>query len=94
MHTTVQKSFCFAVLIDSGSRYEVAHPSGVSHFLEKLAFGVSRIYYSCRNAEAVDWYDGGCQLVYVLITQTFTHTFLPSSKIQWRTNNADTDGTE
>ena len=28
------------VVIDSGSRYEVAYPSGVSHFLEKLAFGV------------------------------------------------------
>ncbi|KAK7095091.1 mitochondrial-processing peptidase subunit alpha-like [Littorina saxatilis] len=32
--------FCtVGVLIDSGSRYEVAHPSGISHFLEKLAFG-------------------------------------------------------
>ena len=32
---------CFvAVLIDSGSRYEVAHISGITHFLEKLAFGV------------------------------------------------------
>jgi processing peptidase subunit alpha len=32
--------FSFIVVIDSGSRYEVAYPSGVSHFLEKLAFGV------------------------------------------------------
>jgi len=32
---------CFAVLIDSGSRFEVLYPSGVSHFLEKLAFQVS-----------------------------------------------------
>jgi len=31
----------FLVLIDSGSRYEVHHPSGISHFLEKLAFAVS-----------------------------------------------------
>lgn len=31
--------FCtLGVVIDSGSRYEVAYPSGVSHFLEKLAF--------------------------------------------------------
>lgn len=31
--------FCtIGVVIDSGSRYEVAYPSGVSHFLEKLAF--------------------------------------------------------
>jgi len=31
----------YAVLIDSGSRYEVLYPSGISHFLEKLAFKVS-----------------------------------------------------
>lgn len=30
-----------SVVIDSGPRYEVAYPSGVSHFLEKLAFQVS-----------------------------------------------------
>merc|ERR1712038_13500 len=31
--------FCtVGVLIDSGSRYEVNYPSGISHFLEKLAF--------------------------------------------------------
>lgn len=31
--------FCtVGVVIDSGSRYEVAYPSGISHFLEKLAF--------------------------------------------------------
>lgn len=34
--------FCtVGVVIDSGPRYEVAYPSGVSHFLEKLAFNVS-----------------------------------------------------
>lgn len=34
--------FCtVGVVIDSGPRYEVGHPSGVSHFLEKLAFHVS-----------------------------------------------------
>ena len=34
--------FCIlAVVIDSGSRYEVNFPSGISHFLEKLAFSVS-----------------------------------------------------
>lgn len=33
----------FLVIIDSGSRYEVAYPSGVSHFLEKLAFNVRSI---------------------------------------------------
>ena len=29
------------VCVDSGSRYEVAYPSGISHFLEKLAFGAT-----------------------------------------------------
>lgn len=33
--------FFFSVLIDSGSRYEVAYPSGISHFIEKLGFCVS-----------------------------------------------------
>lgn len=34
--------FCtVGVVIDSGPRYEVAYPSGISHFLEKLAFHVS-----------------------------------------------------
>lgn len=32
--------FCFPVAIDSGSRFEVAFPSGISHFLEKLAYRV------------------------------------------------------
>ena len=33
------------VVIDSGSRYEVAYPSGISHFLEKIAFGVSPVFF-------------------------------------------------
>lgn len=37
--------FCtVGVVIDSGSRYEVAHPSGISHFLEKLAFNSTAEY--------------------------------------------------
>ena len=45
MLTSLRFSFClisyfFTVVIDSGSRYEVAYPSGISHFLEKLAFNV------------------------------------------------------
>jgi len=39
--------FCtVGVCIDSGARYEVAYPSGVSHFLEKLAFGVTSKFES------------------------------------------------
>ncbi|KAK2585518.1 hypothetical protein KPH14_010164 [Odynerus spinipes] len=35
--------FCtIGVLIDSGPRYEVAYPSGISHFLEKLAFSSTK----------------------------------------------------
>lgn len=34
-----------SVVIDSGSRYEVSYPSGISHFLEKLAFNVNMIYH-------------------------------------------------
>ncbi|XP_050465436.1 mitochondrial-processing peptidase subunit alpha [Cataglyphis hispanica] len=39
--------FCtIGVLIDSGPRYEAAYPSGISHFLEKLAFGTTNTYDS------------------------------------------------
>ncbi|XP_008555589.1 mitochondrial-processing peptidase subunit alpha [Microplitis demolitor] len=39
--------FCtVGVLIDSGPRFEVAYPSGISHFLEKLAFNSTKNYKS------------------------------------------------
>lgn len=38
-----------SVVIDSGPRYEVAYPSGVSHFLEKLAFNVSPLLIHCLS---------------------------------------------
>ena len=41
--TYLTMSDCFTVLIDSGSRYESAYPSGITHYLEKLAFTVSMI---------------------------------------------------
>lgn len=31
----------FSVLVNSGSRHEAKYPSGIAHFLEKLAFSVS-----------------------------------------------------
>lgn len=41
--------FCtVGVIIDSGSRHEVAYPSGISHFLEKLAFN-STIRYPNKD---------------------------------------------
>ncbi|XP_063973195.1 mitochondrial-processing peptidase subunit alpha [Diachasmimorpha longicaudata] len=39
--------FCtVGVLIDSGPRFEVAYPSGIAHFLEKLAFNSTKNYES------------------------------------------------
>ncbi|XP_078044447.1 mitochondrial-processing peptidase subunit alpha [Augochlora pura] len=39
--------FCtIGVLLDSGPRYEIAYPSGISHFLEKLAFGSTKVHES------------------------------------------------
>lgn len=41
--------FCtIGVVIDSGSRYEVAYPTGISHFLEKLAFN-STIHFKDKD---------------------------------------------
>ncbi|KAI1280481.1 Mitochondrial-processing peptidase subunit alpha [Halotydeus destructor] len=43
--------FCtVGVVIDSGSRYEVSLPSGISHFLEKLAFNSTENY---KDKEAI-----------------------------------------
>lgn len=33
--------YIYIVLIDAGSRYEIDHPSGLSHVIEKMAFKVS-----------------------------------------------------
>lgn len=32
----------FLVLVNSGSRHEAKYPSGIAHFIEKLAFSVSK----------------------------------------------------
>lgn len=41
IYVLTQYGVIFSVAIDSGSRYEVSYPAGISHFLEKLAFAVS-----------------------------------------------------
>lgn len=42
--------FCtVGVIINSGPRYEVAYPSGISHFLEKLAFNSTQAYADRDN---------------------------------------------
>ena len=39
--------FCtVGVCIDSGSRYEVAYPSGISHFLEKISYCSTEMFAS------------------------------------------------
>ncbi|CAL1293081.1 unnamed protein product [Larinioides sclopetarius] len=43
------QSCTVGVVIDSGSRYEVSYPSGISHFLEKLAFN-STVQFADKNA--------------------------------------------
>ncbi|ESO83893.1 hypothetical protein LOTGIDRAFT_222316 [Lottia gigantea] len=52
--------FCtVGVAIDSGSRYEVSYPSGVTHFLQKLAFGATTKYDSSDAiAEKLDKHGG------------------------------------
>ena len=39
------------VLVDAGSRYELDYISGVSHFLQRLAFQVSYINYTCGGPD-------------------------------------------
>lgn len=36
-------ALCLAVLVDAGSRYEVHYTSGLSHFLQRLAFQVGKV---------------------------------------------------
>lgn len=54
--------FCtIGVAIDSGSRYEVVVPSGISHFIEKLAFSSTRKFAS-KDAilQQLEKYGGIC----------------------------------
>jgi len=55
--------FCtVGVAIDSGSRYEVALPSGVTHFVDKIAFGQTPKYPQGRNSihEELEKFGGIC----------------------------------
>nr|XP_042898571.1 mitochondrial-processing peptidase subunit alpha isoform X2 [Parasteatoda tepidariorum] len=55
------QSCTVGAVIDSGSRYEVKYPSGISHFLEKLAFN-STIQFSDKSAilEELEKHGGIC----------------------------------
>ncbi|KAL5012459.1 hypothetical protein ScPMuIL_011010 [Solemya velum] len=71
--------FCtVGVVIDSGSRYEVACPSGISHFLEKLAFS-STTQFENRDAilQELEKHGGICDcqgsrdtLIYAISAET------------------------
>ena len=56
-HKYLQRScfvgFLLVALINAGSRYEVDFPSGVSHFISKLAFQVV-----CRSARFLMFLSG------------------------------------
>lgn len=55
--------FCtVGVAIDCGSRYEVAYPSGISHFIDKLAFGPTPNFPQGRDniQEQLEKYGGIC----------------------------------
>jgi len=72
--------FCtVGVCIDSGSRYEVAHPSGISHFLEKLAFGATEKYSSRDEIlKSLEKYGGICDC------QSTRDTFLYAASVDRR----------
>ncbi|XP_022106049.1 mitochondrial-processing peptidase subunit alpha-like [Acanthaster planci] len=54
--------FCtVGVLIDSGSRYEATYTKGISHFLEKLAFGSTELYKNRDHIlQELEKYGGIC----------------------------------
>ena len=67
--------FCtVGVAIDCGSRYEVAYPSGISHFIDKLAFGPTPNFPQGRDniQEQLEKYGGicDCQVVVVVVTDS------------------------
>merc|ERR1712179_267040 len=72
--------FCtVGVCIDSGSRYEVAHPSGVSHFLEKLAFGATEKFNSRDEIlKSLEKFGGICDC------QSTRDTFLYAASVDRR----------
>ncbi|XP_038046621.1 mitochondrial-processing peptidase subunit alpha-like [Patiria miniata] len=54
--------FCtVGVLVDSGSRYEAGYTKGISHFLEKLAFGSTELYKNRDHIlQELEKYGGIC----------------------------------
>eukprot|EP00095_Tigriopus_kingsejongensis_P010365 maker-scaffold2236_size18378-snap-gene-0.7 protein:Tk10365 transcript:maker-scaffold2236_size18378-snap-gene-0.7-mRNA-1 annotation:"mitochondrial processing peptidase alpha" len=69
--------FCtVGVCIDSGSRFEVAYPSGISHFLEKLAFGSTQKFQNNDEIQSrLEKYGGICDC------QSTRDTFLYAASV-------------
>lgn len=72
--------FCtVGVCIDSGARYEVGYPSGVSHFLEKIAFSsTSKFDYKDDILQKLEMYGGICDC------QSTRDTFLYAASVENR----------
>lgn len=72
--------FCtVGVCIDSGARYEVAFPSGISHYLEKLAFNATSAYGSKDEIlQKLEKFGGICDC------QSTRDTFLYASSVDSR----------
>jgi len=79
--------FCtVGVCIDSGARYEVAYPSGVSHFLEKMAFGATSKFASRDEIlKKFEDYGGICDC------QSTRDTFLYAASVDSRGLEATID---
>lgn len=79
--------FCtVGVCIDSGARYEVAYPSGVSHFLEKLAFGATQKFENKDEIlKKLELYGGICDC------QSTRDTFLYAASVDSRGLEATVD---
>lgn len=72
--------FCtIGVVIDSGARYEVAYPSGVSHFLEKLAFNVRFFFIVIHIILKVYHF---CDYIYTINILFYTLLYLTLSQLK------------
>ena len=87
MQISFAYNFCSisGVCIDSGARYEVAYPSGVSHFLEKLAFGNTSKFRREDIMGQLDKYGGICDC------QSTRDTFLYAASVDSRGLEATVD---
>lgn len=85
------KSVCFIssflVLVNSGSRHEAKYPSGIAHFLEKLAFSVSTSTFgACLSTKSIiTWLliYGQCSVVPRWLLMQTGGRSSPDASIMW-----------